>query len=133
MLDIANRLTPVKMEGGKIQKLTLFEAKVLELGSGNSRNRLATKDFIEQVIRAANIEHNLREVRRGQQAIAPSNGVDGPDDDPELTEIVARGNVEEFRRALRERLLRDISGNAMSDGELARAATDSRSRKMHEE
>jgi hypothetical protein len=65
MLDVANAMTAIKVEGGQTRQVTLFEAKVLELGSGRSRDRLACKNFIEKVMRAAARQQTLGKVWRG--------------------------------------------------------------------
>ena len=59
MLAVANEMTSVKVDGGQTRQVTLFEAKVLELGSGRTRDRLACKSFIEKVIAAASREQQL--------------------------------------------------------------------------
>lgn len=63
ILRIANRKTEVKI-GGKPEAMTLYEANVLGLATGNIQHRLASKNFIDLVGSAASVEHQLSRSER---------------------------------------------------------------------
>ena len=68
ILRIANRKMQVKSrDGNVVEKTTLFEAHVLNLATGETQNRLGSKNFIDLVQHSAALEEQVGPGRRNRR------------------------------------------------------------------